>query len=184
MKKRNIVFAGLIVAIIGAYVALANDADRGAGTAAPQDVKRLVADYSAGALKAQSASITSEQLVITEKNGGQTVYDLPKDEFFVSVAPFVTNTHPCAVHNLVSCRGEMAGETFDVAIIEDASGDVVLDGPVRAGANGFIDLWLPRDKTYAITVAHEGKSSTSTLSTFQGDDTCVTTLQLVEGGSI
>jgi len=45
--------------------------------------------------------------------------------------------------------------------------------------NGFIDLWLPRDKTFNVTIEHNGKVAESVISTFEGDNTCITTMQLV-----
>lgn len=57
-------------------------------------IKELVSDYSVGRMQSESASITSEQLIVTENNGSKLVYDLPEDEFFVSIAPYVNETHP------------------------------------------------------------------------------------------
>jgi len=184
MKKKSIAFVGLAVAAVaGAYLAFGGFAGQGTKPAASADVKRIVADYAAGVLKAQSASATSERLVVTGSDGKETAYDLPKDEFFVSVAPYANATHPCAIHNLVSCRGEMANASFDVRIVNEA-GDVVLDESLRAGPNGFVDLWLPRNGTFAITVERDGKSATSAITTYPGDDTCVTTLRLTENKSV
>lgn len=58
------------------------------------NIKELVSDYSAANLEDQSASITSQQLIITDSDENKTVYDLPKDEFFVSIAPYINETHP------------------------------------------------------------------------------------------
>jgi maltose-binding protein MalE len=59
-----------------------------------EDIKALVHDYSVGNIKDQSASITSEQLLVTDSDKKQYVYDLPEDEFFVSIAPYIDSTHP------------------------------------------------------------------------------------------
>ncbi|WP_407270344.1 CueP family metal-binding protein [Radiobacillus sp. PE A8.2] len=130
-----------------------------------QDIKQLVQDYSVGKVKDQTASITSEQLIITNNNESQVTYDLPEDEFFVSIAPNVENTHPCAIHSLTGCQGELVNETFQL-YIEDMEGAVVLDETVTSQANGFIDLWLPRDGKYQVTIKHDGKTTQSELSTF------------------
>jgi hypothetical protein len=58
------------------------------------DVKEMVNDYSARKLTADSASINSQQLIVTDKSGKETAYELPKDEFFVSIAPYNNETHP------------------------------------------------------------------------------------------
>lgn len=58
-----------------------------------KNIKELVNDYSVGNKKAQNASVTSAQLTVTEMDGSQLVYALPEDEFFVSIAPYVSQTH-------------------------------------------------------------------------------------------
>ncbi|WP_166245293.1 CueP family metal-binding protein [Paenibacillus turpanensis] len=143
-----------------------------------QNIKQLVQDYSRGSLKAQAASITPRQLIVTTNDKSKVAYDLPKEEFFVSIAPYLNNTHPCATHSLTSCQGELTNQSFHV-YIEDAKGKVVVDQTMKSEANGFIDLWLPRDKTYSITVKHNGKTVKSELSTFETDNTCISTLQLM-----
>lgn len=78
---------------------------------------------------------------------------------------------------MTGCQGELVEEEFDV-LIEDEDGNVILDEKVTSQANGFIDLWLPRDKTYQVTIKQEGKAAELEFSTFEGDDTCITTMQL------
>ena len=58
-----------------------------------QDIKKLVSEYSVGNIENQSASITSQQLIVTESNKNQLVYDLPENDFFVSIAPYINKTH-------------------------------------------------------------------------------------------
>ena len=142
-----------------------------------KNIKELVADYSVGNIKDQSASITSQQLIVTDGDKKQVAYNLPEDEFFVSIAPYEDNTHPCENHSLTGCQGEMVEEEFDV-YIEDTEGNVILDETMKSQANGFIDLWLPRDKTYEVKIASNGKMVESEVSTFESDGTCITTMQL------
>jgi hypothetical protein len=78
---------------------------------------------------------------------------------------------------LTGCQGEMVEEEFDV-YIEDTEGNLILDKTLKSQSNGFIDLWLPRDKTYRIKIAHDGKTVRSEFSTFESDGTCITTMQL------
>src|SRR5690625_2832841 len=118
-----------------------------------QDLKELVHEYSIGDIKNETASITSEELIITNSNESETVYSLPEDEFFVSIAPYINETHPCTNHSLTGCQGEMVEEEFDV-YIEDMEGNVMLEDTLKTQANGFIDLWLPQDKTYNIIINH------------------------------
>src|SRR5699024_1312101 len=104
--------------------------------------KDLGNDYNVGQLEPDSASITSHELVVEEDNE-ELVYELPEEEFFVSIAPFINETHECAVHSLTGCQGELVEEDFDV-LVTDSSGEVVVDETMTTEKNGFIDLWLPR----------------------------------------
>ncbi len=56
----------------------------------------------------------------------------------------------------------MANKEFDV-YIEDKEGNVILDETVKSQSNGFIDLWLPRDKTYSVTIKQGEKTVKSDL---------------------
>ena len=56
---------------------------------------------------------------------------------------------------------------------------MIIDETLKSQPNGFIDLWLPRDKSYRAKIKHEGKISELEFSTFEGDNTCITTMQLV-----
>ncbi|OEH93789.1 CueP family metal-binding protein [Bacillus solimangrovi] len=142
-----------------------------------QSIKELVHDYSVGNIKTGAASITSESLNVTDNNGEEIVYELPADEFFVSIAPYINKTHPCTNHNLIGCQGELSNENFDV-VIKDNEGNVVIEETMNSGDNGFIDLWLPRDKEYQVQITQDGKVAESALSTFKTDGTCVTTMKL------
>ncbi|CAM3907948.1 DUF3221 domain-containing protein [Mesobacillus zeae] len=71
----------------------------------------------------------------------------------------------------------MENEEFDV-YIEDSEGKVILDKTLKSQSNGFIDLWLPRDKTYRTKIEYGGKMVEAELSTIEGDNTCITTMQL------
>ena len=59
-----------------------------------KNIKELVNDYSLRNIKDQSASITSHELIATDRNGNKATYDLPENEFFVSIAPYLNETHP------------------------------------------------------------------------------------------
>jgi len=142
-----------------------------------EDIKGLVHEYSVGDISDETASITSKELIVTDQDDTETIYQLPEDEFFVSIAPFINETHPCTNHSLTGCQGELVEAEFDV-YIEDEDGNVVIEDTLKTEANGFIDLWLPRDKNYNIIIHHDGKKVESEFSTFEQDGTCITTLQL------
>jgi hypothetical protein len=59
-----------------------------------QIIKELVHDFSVGNIKDQSASITSQQLIVTKSDGSKQEYDLSESDFFVSIAPYEYQTHP------------------------------------------------------------------------------------------
>lgn len=80
---------------------------------------------------------------------------------------------------MTGCQGELANKDFNL-YIEDEDGNVIRDEMVTAPSNGFIDLWLPRDKTFQIKIEHDGKIVESKLSTFEGDPTCITTMRLMQ----
>ncbi len=141
------------------------------------DVKQLVMEFSSGKRKDVLASITSRELILTKENREKEIYLLPEDEFFVSIAPYIEGTHPCAIHNLTTCQGELPLEEFDV-YIKDSEGNVILDQSVKSYPNGFIDLWLPRNKTYQVTIEYNGKTAKTEISTFDDSNTCITTMQL------
>ncbi len=142
-----------------------------------EEIKELVSDYSLGRHDDQDASITSHELIVNDQDDNERVYQLPKERFFVSIAPYADETHPCAVHSLTGCQGELVNQTFDLSI-EDQKGEVIVNDKVTSMENGFIDIWLPRDETYHVTIAKDGKTVEQEISTFEGDNTCITTMQL------
>ncbi len=62
--------------------------------------------------------------------------------------------------------------------IENQEGKVIMDETVKTQANGFVDLWLPRDDIYRVTIKQGDQSVESAISTFEGDNTCITDMQL------
>jgi hypothetical protein len=177
MKRKALLAAGVLVVAVGAFMFMNQGDNRSTAGNEVKDVKQLVQGYTEGKLQAKSASINSRQLIVTENDNRKVTYDLPQNEFFVSIAPYIKETHPCATHSLTGCQGELANKPFDV-YIEDTKGNKVLEQKLVSQANGFIDLWLPRDQTYRIKIQHEGKTATSEFSTFDKNDTCITTIRL------
>ncbi|MYL56659.1 hypothetical protein GLW20_03995 [Virgibacillus halodenitrificans] len=173
MKKWLLLISLLFVAMLAAC---GEDSSNEEGSV---DIKDMVHDYSIGSYDDVSASITSQELIVTDSKNNETTHDLPDEEFFVSIAPFIETTHPCATHSLTGCQGEMVEKEFDV-YIQDEENNVVVDETMTSFANGFIDLWLPRDKTYNVKIQYDGMTAESEISTFENDNTCITTMQLVK----
>ncbi|MRN52175.1 hypothetical protein GJB61_04105 [Paenibacillus sp. LC-T2] len=180
MRRKIMLATGLVVIVLaGIYMFVGSSEKKESTEIETQSMKQMVHDFSVRNTVAESASITSKQLTVTDDDPTKSVtYDLPKDEFFLSIAPYVEKTHPCATHSLTGCQGEMVEEDFNVSIV-DLDGNSIMDKTLmKSQPNGFIDLWLPRDKTYRITIEHDGKIAESEVSTFESDDTCLTTMQL------
>ncbi|ERJ13125.1 CueP family metal-binding protein [Haloplasma contractile] len=124
------------------------------------------------------ASITSETLTLIDADN-EFKYDTPEDQFYLSFAPYINNTHPCANHNLVTCRGELQNETVNVEI-KDSTGTILINDQYTTMDNGFIGIWLPKNMDVTITVNHQGLTATQEISTYSGDNTCLTTLKMSE----
>ncbi|AET61968.1 hypothetical protein HPL003_26270 [Paenibacillus terrae HPL-003] len=178
MKKLTLIATGLVAVAIGTYLIAGNAQREEADNQGASNIKQLVHDFSTRKATAESASITSSQLSVSEDGKTTKTYALPDNEFFLSIAPYMEQTHPCATHSLTGCQGEMKDEEFSVTIHDSAGNSVMNKTLMKSQPNGFIDLWLPRDKTYSVTVEHEGKTANSQISTFKKDDTCITTMQL------
>lgn len=146
-----------------------------------KDARQLIEELDATPVAERStefmASIKPDVLVISDDSGAQADLPLPADEFYVSIAPFVDQTHDCFFHSLTTCRGELAHEEVDVEIVDD-SGTVLVDETLTTFDNGFVGLWLPRDISGTITLEVNGRTVTDSISTGADDPTCVTTLQL------
>mgnify|MGYP001272968519 FL=1 len=175
MKKVLFVVTGLLLVFV---MSACGEGTPEADQHDVEDIKQYVHEYSVGNFTDVSASISSHELIVTDEDESETTYPLPEDEFFVSIAPFETETHPCAIHSLTGCQGEMVEKEFEV-YIEDEDGNVLVDETMTSLENGFLDIWLPRDRTYQVMIEHEGKKSESEISTFDGDNTCITTMQLI-----
>lgn len=171
MKKTLFIFCTLLLTVV--LAACGNDKQ----DKSTEDMKEKVHSYSVGEFENTTASITSHELIVTEDGDKKSSYDLPADEFFVSIAPFLTYTHECAIHSLTGCQGELVEKEFDI-YIEDEDGKVIVDEKMTSLENGFIDLWLPRDQNFQVKISHDDKTVESTISTFKGDNTCITTMQL------
>lgn len=121
-------------------------------------------------------SVRPDEVQLSDATGAKV--SLPvTDRFYLSVAPYLTQTHECFNHNLASCKGELANQVVHVTVT-DAAGATVVDADVTTFANGFAGLWLPRGITGTITTTYQGKTASQAIGTGAGDPTCLTTLRL------
>lgn len=178
--RKGILIAALFIIVVGLgiYLIADNVLTKEAGPPESTNVKELVYDISTGKVETKSASINATQLVVTDKDDQTTTYDLPEEEFFLSIAPYVEQTHPCAVHSLTGCQGELKNKELLVTIHDSEGNTFMKEEPMKTGKNGFVDLWVPRNRTYLIRIVHDGKVAESQLSTYDQDDTCITTMEL------
>lgn len=92
MKSKIVLSAFLATSLLAACSA--GESNKGASQQEDVNVKDLVQEYSSVKMEDQSASITSTELIIKDENGKETAYDLTGEDFFVSIAPYVNETHP------------------------------------------------------------------------------------------
>ncbi|MGC0145095.1 MULTISPECIES: CueP family metal-binding protein [unclassified Pseudactinotalea] len=123
------------------------------------------------------ASIRADELMFSDGQQELTL-PMPEDRFYLSVAPYVNQTHECFYHSLTTCQGELTDEDLQVRILDDATGEVLIDEEVTTYANGFAGFWLPRDVQGTIEVHYDGLTGSADFSTTDEGATCLTTLQL------
>ena len=123
------------------------------------------------------ASVQPDELVLTDGQQEATMA-LPKGKSYVSIAPFVDETHDCFYHSLTTCLGEMSGKDVDVVITDSETGEAVVDESTTTFDNGFVGFWVPSDISGTIRITAEGKSGSTEFSTKSDGPTCVTDLQL------
>jgi hypothetical protein len=76
-----------------------------------------------------------------------------------------------------SCQGELTQTKLNVKAV-DQSGTIIMNKPVTTLKSGFMELWLPRNRTINLTISGLNRSATDVITTSDGSDTCITTMQL------
>ena len=169
------ILTGLLVLMLAAAGAQSATPAQVSGLDARQAVA-LANQWGAAGVPVQSV-VTTEAVSFTWPDGRRAEVPMLKDAVYIAIAPYVNRTHPCINHVPSSCQAEMAGETFQVKVL-DAKGATVFAGPVKALANGFIELWIPRGLGLLVQVDHRSGRATRLLSTQAGAPTCITDMQL------
>ncbi len=195
--------AGLALAIVAALVLSACTAadrttpDASAESRSPQPSAEMMADYGLAGLDAQQvidkldalaladrpsnlmASVRPHELLLTDDQQREVTLAIPGDTFYVSIAPYIDQTHDCYFHSLTTCKGEIQNSDVHVLAIDSASGETLIDETRTTFDNGFVGLWLPRGGDVTVTIEYDGRSATADLSTTSEEDaTCITTMQL------
>ncbi|EEW50875.1 hypothetical protein HMPREF0290_0527 [Corynebacterium efficiens YS-314] len=123
------------------------------------------------------ASVRTDELVLSDDNQ-ELVLDLPENQTYVSIAPYLTQTHDCFYHSLTTCLGELGNEPVHVTITDEASGEVLVDEQATTFDNGFVGFWLPSETTGTIEITHQDRTGTTAFSTSDDGATCVTDLRM------
>lgn len=100
------------------------------------------------------------------------------DQFLLSVAPYINQTHACTYHVPTGCQGEMIEQSLYLKVTDVNTGEVLQDRMVTTRPDGFIDLWMPRDSDYEFTFRKDNMVATEILSTKGDSRTCITTMRL------
>lgn len=149
-----------------------------AGLDAREVVERLDAMPVADRPSDLMASVRPDVLVLSDLGGREVELAMPKDEVYVSVAPYRAHTHDCHFHSLTTCEGELSDQPVTVRLT-GPDGEVLVDETRRTFDNGFVGLWVPRGIEATLTLEHEGRTATAAVSTRRDDDaTCITTMHL------
>jgi hypothetical protein len=143
----------------------------------PAIVERLEALPSQDRPRDLMVSVRPGELQLSDGQGKASL-PLPRDRFYLSVAPYVDHTHECHFHSLTTCQGEMMRTAVHLTI-RDASGAPLVDKDVVTNANGFVGSWLPKGSSGTVEVVSRRGRGTQPFSTEAADDpTCMTTLRL------
>lgn len=176
MKKIVIIIVILVGTLILSSCTTVNDLESvGLAGLTGKEILTKVAD---GSIKADGygLSVHEDELLILFENN-QVSLPMPKDEFYLSVAPYIDQTHDCYYHSATGCRGELKEQEFFVEF-KDIEGNVILSENMTSLSNGFIDLWLPRNIEGTLTITFNNLESSKIISTVDNAPTCETTMKL------
>ena len=123
------------------------------------------------------AVVRPDELVLTTPDE-EISLAMPAASVYVSVAPFINQTHDCFYHSLTTCLGELRNAPVEVEIIEDGTGAVLVSEQATTFDNGFIGYWLPRDTAGTIEITHGEFTGYSYFTTGTDGATCITDLRL------
>lgn len=124
------------------------------------------------------ASVLPTSLQLQPGGPDEVSIPLSNESFYLSIAPFVSNTHPCTFHSLTTCLGELQNTPIDLTVTDTASGEVLVSKRTSTAGNGFVGVWLPRGGEFSVRVDSAKGSAEQVVTTGDSDPTCLTTLQL------
>ncbi|OEF25758.1 CueP family metal-binding protein [Vibrio rumoiensis] len=155
--------------------AFANEADSFKNLTAPQALEKAHSYHGKGTASIQ---VLPNELVAKFDDGSQIKIPT-NDQHLLSIAPYEYQTHGCTYHVPTGCQGEMVEKTMQVKIVDLETNQVLKYGQVTTQKDGFIDLWMPKDRQrLQVTFTYNDKTSTQVLSTVDNAPTCITTMKL------
>lgn len=122
------------------------------------------------------AAVMTDHLVLTSAETEMHV-DLPEDSFYLSIAPYVEQTHDCYYHSLTTCLGELQNEPVDIRILND-DGETLVEEQRTTFDDGFVGVWVPSNTRGTIEVSYVGMTGTTEFTSTDAGATCITDLQL------
>lgn len=125
-----------------------------------------------------TAAVTPTEVRVQPDQPGELIVPIPDDQFYLSIAPYRTQTHPCTFHVPTSCLGELRSVDAQLRVTDAGTGEVIVEREARTEDNGFVGVWLPRDGEFTVEVTVDGDTGTQLVRTGDEDPTCLTTLQL------
>lgn len=121
------------------------------------------------------ASVRPTELVLQP---GDVTLPLADAGFYLSIAPYVNQTHPCDFHSLTTCLGELQNTPIELTVTDTKTDEVVVNEITATADNGFVGVWLPRDGEFDVRVVGEQGVAEQRVTTGDTDPTCLTTMQL------
>ncbi|MGW9549631.1 CueP family metal-binding protein [Citricoccus zhacaiensis] len=125
---------------------------------------------------ALTGSVGYDQVVLADDTDQVTV-PLTGGRFYLSAAPYRTQTHECYHHNLGGCQGELTDTPIHLTVTID-TGQTLIDEDTTTYANGFTGAWIPRDLTGTVTITAAGTTASTRFDSGPDGPTCLTTLHL------
>ncbi|WP_105901748.1 CueP family metal-binding protein [Vibrio gangliei] len=177
INKSNIITTTIATVLaVFALSAQASEADNFKGLTAEQALEKSHQYHGKGTASVQ----VMPNVLVAKFSDGSQVQIPTKDKHLLSIAPYENQTHPCGYHVPTGCQGEMVEKTMMIKVVDLDSKQVLKYGQVTTQKDGFIDLWMPKDRKHLqVTFTYQGKASTEVLSTVDDARTCITTMQLI-----
>jgi hypothetical protein len=123
-------------------------------------------------IESLNSSLRDTQLMLSGWKEGDNIV-ASESWFFTSIAPYQNETHECYYH-VIRCMAEMTNAQIFYSI-EEVDGSFFIQGRGDTGNNGFLDIYLPLNRTFQMSINVNGLKGEVTITTFPDSPTCITT---------